>query len=82
MINYLYKTTFKMGEIVDLKTHKVNKKAELLKRQMTDVWLFEYFQELHSGQCGWGVEFNVWVSLKGWKFLGCDRYEKVRVPRF
>jgi len=42
-------------------------------------WLFEYFQELAFGQCGWGIEYNGWLEIvKGWKFIGCDRYQKVK----
>jgi hypothetical protein len=45
-------------------------------------YFFEYFEELSSGQTGWGVSFNQWVSaVKGWKHLGGTEYEKIHGVR-
>lgn len=47
-------------------------------REQFRKYLFEYFEELTSGQCGWGVSFNDWVgAIKGWHHLGWNKYKKV-----
>lgn len=43
-------------------------------------YLFEYFEQLSSGQTGWGMDFNAWLEMvKGWKHLGLRRYERISV---
>jgi hypothetical protein len=41
-------------------------------------YLFQYFEQLVSGQTGWGVDFNVWLEMtRGWKHHGRKRYERI-----
>ena len=41
-------------------------------------YLFQYFEQLTSGQTGWGVSFNAWLEMiKGWKHHGRKKYERV-----
>mgnify|MGYP006352244651 CR=1 FL=1 len=41
-------------------------------------YLFQYFEQLTSGQTGWGVDFNAWLEMtRGWKHHGCKKYERI-----
>jgi hypothetical protein len=41
-------------------------------------YLFQYFEQLTSGQTGWGVDFNAWLEMtQGWKHHGRKKYERV-----
>lgn len=41
-------------------------------------YLFQYFEEISSGQTGWGVDFNAWLEMrKGWKHHGSKKYERI-----
>ena len=41
-------------------------------------YMFEYFEEITTGQTGWGVSFMDWLqSAKGWENLGLDGYQRV-----
>lgn len=40
--------------------------------------LFQYFEELNSGQTGWGVSFTTWLKyIKGWKLLDMRTFERI-----
>jgi hypothetical protein len=39
--------------------------------------MFSYFEQVSSGQCGWGVSFNAWLSLQGWELVGRATYKRV-----
>ena len=40
-------------------------------------YLFQYFENLTSGQTGWGVTFNEWLEMtQGWKHHGRKKYER------
>ncbi len=37
-------------------------------------YLFAYFEELNSGQTGWGMDFLGWLSVtKGWVYKGIGK---------
>jgi len=80
MMNYLIGMTFTNGEVVDISKSETDARARLVRSQF-GVWMFQYFQELNSHQCGWGINFNEWLEFsKGWKFIGrVSLYEKVEV---
>lgn len=41
-------------------------------------YLFQYFEQLTSGQTGWGVDFNAWLEMaRGWKHHGRKKYERI-----
>jgi len=41
-------------------------------------YLFQYFEQLTSGQTGWGVDFNGWLEMtRGWKHHGRQKYERI-----
>ena len=43
-------------------------------------YLFEYFEELTSGQCGWGISFINWLEvIKGWKHHGLNYYKPGKI---
>ena len=55
-----------------------NTPNERLAKAAFNRYLFEYFEQLSSGQTGWGVDFNTWLEMvKGWKPLGFRTYERV-----
>lgn len=38
-------------------------------------YLFEYFENLSSGQSGWGMNFHDWLAMvKGWEHIECKRF--------
>lgn len=41
-------------------------------------YLFQYFENLSSGQTGWGVDFHAWLEMsRGWKHHGRKKYERI-----
>lgn len=40
--------------------------------------LFKYFEELSSGQTGWGINFIVWLGWRGWKLIDFQTFERVQ----
>ncbi len=78
MLNYLRKYRIGTGTTVDIDDDEkpINHAAKL----QFNKWLFEYFEELNSGQCGWGINYLKWLEItKGWKHLGYRKFEKVPV---
>ena len=54
-----------LGTIIDLYG---DSGTERLAKANFKRYMFEYFQELNSGQCGWGIDFITWLEIsKGWK---------------
>ena len=59
-----------VGTVVDLATDKLAS-ADFQR------YLFNYFEELTSGQTGWGIDFISWLKIsKGWKHLGLRKFER------
>ena len=51
---------------------------ERLARSEFHRYLFQYFEQLNSGQTGWGVDFNAWLEMtRGWKHHGRRKYERI-----
>jgi hypothetical protein len=51
---------------------------ERLARSEFHRYLFQYFEQLTSGQTGWGVDFNAWLEMtRGWKHRGRRKYERI-----
>lgn len=40
--------------------------------------MFRYFENLASGQTGWGISYNDWLEMHGWKLIGYRTYERVQ----
>lgn len=40
--------------------------------------MFRYFENLASGQTGWGISYNGWLRMRGWKLIGYMTYERVQ----
>jgi hypothetical protein len=39
--------------------------------------LFSYFEQVANGQTGWGISYNTWLEMNGWKLTGFTTYERV-----
>ena len=51
---------------------------ERIARSEFHCYLFQYFEQLTSGQTGWGVDFNAWLEMtRGWKHHGRKKYERI-----
>jgi hypothetical protein len=51
---------------------------ERIARSELHRYLFQYFEQLTSGQTGWGVDFNAWLEMtRGWKHHGRRKYERI-----
>lgn len=51
---------------------------ERIARSEFQRYLFQYFEQLTSGQTGWGVDFNSWLEMtRGWKHHGRKKYERI-----
>ena len=78
MPNYLKKYRIRTGTIVDISDDEksINHAVKIQFKK----WLFEYFEELNSGQCGWGINYIEWLEVtKGWKCLKWGKFEKVPI---
>lgn len=40
--------------------------------------MFRYFENLANGQAGWGISFNGWLEIHGWKLVGYRTYERIQ----
>lgn len=40
--------------------------------------MFRYFEQLTSGQTGWGISFNNWLEMHGWKIVDYKTYERIQ----
>ena len=40
--------------------------------------LFEYFEQLSSGQSGWGTTFMGFLYYRGWSHLGLKKFVRIR----
>lgn len=59
--------------VLNLKTPRSALAKDFFKAQMSD-----YFKELSEGKIGWGISFNGWLELNGWKCIGFLKYKRVR----
>ena len=57
--------------------HPADTPRARLARHFFKTELFVYFGQLANGQTGWGLSFNDWLELKGWKLIGFVTYERV-----
>ena len=57
--------------------HPADTPRSRLARHFFKTELFVYFGQLANGQTGWGLSFNDWLELKGWKLIGFMTYERV-----
>ena len=76
-----YLSRRKIGSYVDIQDD-LESFTSWKERQQFRRYLFEYFEELTSGQTGWGVSFNEWVCVvKGWKHIGGTEYKRIHKER-
>ena len=57
--------------------HPADTPRSRLARHFFKTELFVYFGQLANGQTGWGLSFNGWLELRGWKLTGFVTYERV-----
>ncbi len=64
-----------IGTIITL--HPAETARTRLARAFFSKQLFLYFEQLVSGQTGWGISFTGWLETYGWKIKGLHTFERV-----
>ena len=64
-----------LGTVIAL--HPCETPRTRLARAFFQKELFSYFEQLASGQCGWGICFNDWLEMNGWKLIAFVSYERI-----
>lgn len=64
-----------IGSVVKL--HPCTDVRTRLARTFFNRQMFVYFEQVTHGQTGWGVSYNAWLDIHGWKLIGRLTYERV-----
>ena len=69
-----------IGTIIRIGQKTVN---ERIATNQFKKYLFQYFEELNSGQTDWCVSFKGWLEITyGWKCIGINEYQRILIEEY